>query len=489
MKVAVAQFIYESNTFNSKEAELACFRDQGVFLTESSAIETWARDSDSQLSGSLQVLRDSGCEVVPVFVAICGTPGGRLSVSCHDHLKQAFLTGLGSVSGVEAMLLHLHGAVCATGVDDVEGDWLRAIRETLGFGGPIVVSLDLHANVTSRMLQQVDAVTAYRTAPHIDFEETGKRAARILIELPETTSLSLAKIAGLFPPTATHHEREPFSLLLEKARQQEAAPEVIDVSLFPVQPWLDVEDLGSSVVVTTIEGGRGKHVARQLADSWYAGRRGWPTGLSRWETIIDRLRGPANDLLFLVDTADATTGGSSGSSSEAIRRLWPFRNEWEGLILLWVVSPKTINHTPNRAGETTIDLPELTLTGDIVFRGECRFRARGEAYQGQEVSCGNAVVLAAGNLRIVIAEQGCLCSDPAFYESVGLFPMEARAVHVKSLLGWQAGYGVGPERGLYFDGPGQTSLDFARLSFSPERRDLFPISPSPLNPVSLWQST
>jgi microcystin degradation protein MlrC len=102
---------------------------------------------------------------------------------------------------------------------------------------------------------------------------------------------------------------------------------------------------------------------------------------------------------------------------------------------------------------------------------------------------GRAVVLAAGQLRIVVSSRGTLGADPAFFECLGLAPEAALGVQVKSLMGWRAGYDAAPERGLVFDGPGATSLNFSRLPFTGARRELFPLTQSPLVPVSLWQSS
>lgn len=488
MRVALAQFIYESNTFNPELAEMSCFTERGVWLTEPAAIKTWARGTDTQLQRSMEVLAEAGHESVPVMVAVCGAPGGRMSAACHDALKSAFLDGLRGAGTLDAMVLHLHGAVAAEGIDDVEGDWLGTVRQELGFTGPLVVSLDLHANVTAVMLEHADAITAYRTAPHEDFAETGERAAQLLLDLPESTTRTMAKIAALIPPTSTHHEVGPFAEMLNRARDLQRPAGILDVSLFPVQPWLDVEGLGTSVVVTATDPAEGQRVAQQLAEGWYAQRFVWPTGLLAWDELQSRLEPRSDGPWLLVDTADATTGGSDGSSLAAVREFWPRRDNLVGTVLLWVVAPEMVSDDRKVGAQVQFDLPDLTVTGELTFAGECQFRPRGKAYTGQLISCGRAQVVASGQLRVIFTERGCLCSDPAFYEAVGLDPEGALAVHVKSLLGWQAGFGVGPERGLYFDGPGMTSLNFARLSFTGARRELWPINPSPPNPISLWQS-
>jgi microcystin degradation protein MlrC len=140
------------------------------------------------------------------------------------------------------------------------------------------------------------------------------------------------------------------------------------------------------------------------------------------------------------------------------------------------------------ATESRIGKPGVIVTGRVIFSGEGRYRARGLAYTGQEFSMGQAVVIAAGRLRIVVSGSGTLGSDPAFYECVGLQPAQALAVQAKSMMGWRAGYQVPAERGLIFDGPGFASLHFARMPFTGERRELFPVNEAPSHPISSWQS-
>ncbi|MFZ9681804.1 MAG: M81 family metallopeptidase [Cephaloticoccus sp.] len=485
MRVALAQFLYETNTFNPQEATLDVFTQAGVYLTVPTAVHAWSAGGDSQLQASLETLVAASVVAVPAFVAVCGAPGGRLGREAYAALRADFLHALRRVLPADALLLHLHGAVAATGTDDVEGDLLEAVRRELRFAGRVVVSLDLHAHVTPRMLQHSDLVTGYRTFPHQDFAETGRRAARLLLDAPTANSRTLAHVAALIPPTATHHAHGHFAEMLRRARAAEAEPGISDVSLFPVQPWMDVAELCTSVVVTASDPARGATVACELARSWWESRAGWDAGLLDWSIIITRLTEGKVGPWFLVDTADATTGGATGDSAEAIAQLWPRRDHLPGDVFLWVVDPHAAT---SDADSVALGSQQFSVTGPTTFRGECRFTARGGAYTGQTFSCGPTRVLAAGRLRIVITTTGSLCADPAFYECVCLKPADALAVQVKSLMGWQAGYGVPPERGLRFDGPGATSLHFARLPFTGARRELYPLQPEPVTPVTLWQS-
>ncbi|MDB6170260.1 MAG: hypothetical protein JWM88_3124 [Verrucomicrobia bacterium] len=489
MKVVLAQFIFETNTFNDAPAELELFTRGGTWLTEEAAIRSWCEVADTQMAGSLSVFDAAGWEARPVLVASCGTPAGRMSAACFAAIGSILLERLGAAGMADVIVLHLHGAACAEGEDDAEGNLLERVRRELGFSGPLVVSLDLHANVTRRMLIHADAITAYRTMPHLDFRATGERAARLALAGPAHTTRVLAKMAALIPPTDTHHAHGRFSEILTEARRIETLPGVLEASVFPVQPWMDVAEMGSSIVVTTSGGAEGESAAARLAQRWYDQRLEWKTGVQPWEKILATLRQPAEHPWILVDSADATTAGSSGASAEAIARLWPLREKLPGEVLLWVVDARACRAFQAGARGGRVGEGQVEITGDVIFSGEGNYRARGRAYTGLAFSMGQTVVLAAGRLRIVVSSAGTLGADPAFYECLRLEPIRALAVQVKSLMGWQAGYSAPAEWGLIFDGPGSASLDFARLPFTGERRDLFPMNPAPKAPVSRWQSS
>jgi len=490
MKAAVAQFIFESNTFNPEPVELELFTHGGTWQTTEPSVRAWAAQAPSQMSGSLRVLEAAGWQTAPVFAAMTGSPAGRLSPKCFAQLRSEMARALRAALPADALLLHLHGAACAVGEDDVEGHLLAMVRDELGYRGVVVLSLDLHANVTRRMLQHADAVTAYRTMPHSDFVETGARAARLALRGRRSRSRTLAKMAALIPPTDTSHTQGRFAQVLGQARRMETTPGIEDVSVFPVQPWLDVAEMGSSVVITSDNAALARPMAEELAAQWYAQRRDWRSGVLDWSEIKGRLQEQGGAPWILVDSADATTGGSAGRSAEALRQLLPLANRLPGAVLLWVVDRAAVAQAGGcRHGRFRLGRPPVEWTAEVIFAGEGRYRARGGAYTGQEFSMGRTVVLCGGQLRVVVSSEPVLGADPAFYECVGLVPDQALAVQVKSFMGWRAGFNAGGERGLIFDGPGCSSLLFSGLPFGIEQRArLFPLNENPPNPVTLWQS-
>ena len=486
MKAALAQFIFESNTFAPALAEINLFGKGGVFLENEAQVRAWAAGTDSQMHGSLEVLAAAGWETAPCFTALCGSPAGRLSAACFREISSTLLDRVAVAMPFDVLILHLHGAAAADGEDDPEGYLLEKVRTDLGYRGRVVLSLDLHANFTRRMLRYADAVTAYRTFPHMDFTATGERAARLALH-PGPFTRAAAKVSALMPPTNSTHFEGHLCDLLTRARELERRREnVLDVCILPVQPWMDIDELGSSVVITATEGGVPLDELQKLADEWYAQRHHWRNRLTPWPEILQKLRHKGPEPWVLADTADATSGGSPGHSAEALRRLLPLREELPGKVLLWVVDPGTVAAARRGATHFTTGDPPVSWEGRVIWTGEGNYKTRGGAYTGQALSMGEAAVIESGQIQLVACSYPALTPDPAFYECVGLQPDAALAVMAKNMTGWMAAFDAPWERGLLFDGPGVCTIDFASIPFTGSGRGLWPVDPDPANPVAIW---
>ena len=349
MKALLALFSYEANTFNPEvNAVEAAFRRNGAWRVGAAEVRDWALRGEGELTGSLAYLEERGWIAEPVFAASARSSGGRLDADGYQALRNTLRGALAAALPADAIILHLHGAACAVGVDDPEGDLLAMVRTELGFAGRVAVSLDLHGNVTRQMLASADVITAYRTFPHTDLQATGRRAAALALQ-PDATTRAVAKLGMLLPPTATCDQEGDFARMQALARQAEEAGDIDDVALLPVQPWLDIAELGSAVVVT----GRGDgpaRVARRLAEDWYAHRAGYPNGLMPMADILQALAVKAQRPWILADTADAITGGSSGRSAYVLQALLPQADAFTAPVLLQVVDPETVDRAT--AGET-----------------------------------------------------------------------------------------------------------------------------------------
>jgi microcystin degradation protein MlrC len=206
MNVFVAGFHHETNTFAPSPADWAAFTCGAGYpaYARGAVMLAKMRPSSTALGGFAHAADGFGWTLVPSVWA-GAMPSNRITTDAFERLCGEIIADAGEQmgrGGIDAIYLDLHGAGVAECADDAEGELLARLRAVVGPQMTIVANLDLHANVTARMLALTTAMTAYRTYPHIDMRETGARAARMLARRIGTA------------PRAMHAERVPFLLPL-----------------------------------------------------------------------------------------------------------------------------------------------------------------------------------------------------------------------------------------------------------------------------------
>jgi microcystin degradation protein MlrC len=204
MRILVAGFQHETNTFAPSKADWAAFESGAGYPASSHGAAMLARMGPTSLpmGGFIRDAQERGWTLVPSLWA-GATPSAQVTQEAFERIAATLLADARQ-GGFDAVYLDLHGAAVAEHVDDAEGELLERLRTVIGPSMPLVASLDLHANVTQRMLRHASAMTAFRTYPHIDMAETGARAAGLLAMLCQRDAA----------PFVTHHERLPFLLPL-----------------------------------------------------------------------------------------------------------------------------------------------------------------------------------------------------------------------------------------------------------------------------------
>lgn len=203
--IFVAGFHHETNTFAPSPADWPAFECGAGYPAYARGAEMLSRMEGSSLAigGFAEVARHLGWTLLPSVWA-GAMPSNRVTTAAFERICAEIVADL-QEDEFDAIYLDLHGAAVAEGCDDAEGELLRRIRAVVGPAMPIIASLDLHANVTERMLRLSSAMTAFRTYPHVDMRQTGARAAHMLAD-------RLAPRQGA--EWHQHHERVPFLLPL-----------------------------------------------------------------------------------------------------------------------------------------------------------------------------------------------------------------------------------------------------------------------------------
>lgn len=183
-RIAVGGFLHETNTFAPSPATYEDFLRGGGAppLSEGEAIFDAVADSNIGLCGFIDAPDSRAWTLIPTLWT-AASPSAHVTQDAFERIAARLLASIDKAMPLDGIYLDLHGAMVTQRFDDGEGELLRRVRALVGEEVPIVVSLDLHGNVTPEMVEQADMLIAYRTYPHVDMAETGARCAKALAKL------------------------------------------------------------------------------------------------------------------------------------------------------------------------------------------------------------------------------------------------------------------------------------------------------------------
>jgi microcystin degradation protein MlrC len=520
LRIAVAKFWHESNTFNSVETPLAAFETEGAYsgVKLGAAALPSGDDRNSELSGMLRAFAASSAtvEVVPLMSA--GTmPSGCWTDDAVLHLEGLLASQLAAAVGggpLDGVCLALHGAMASRADRDLDGRMLRLVRSAVGDGVPITAALDCHAVVTDEMAEHTLALVSYKTHPHLDLPETGERAATILLGalLGDTAPVQrLERLPMLLADCGTNvgELREIFA----EFAAVEATEGVLAASLNMAFPSLDSPEQGWTVVVVT--DGDAALADAQLAQLagrvWTAREALWDElekGVPMREALAQAAEARAaasgsadRTPVVITDAADNVGGGTPGDTPAVLKELLAHRSlltagrddDDDGLALLHVPDPDAIA-TLHASGATagsqiTVEVggkvdpiwgEPVAVTGVLQEWGQGPIEncAPGGAFGGTGplVETGELALIAVDNVRLVLSELKVQGPHPSIFTAVGLDPFaDAAVVLLKSGTGWEVTYQPRGCLMIRADCPGPMSYNCTSFAWEQLSRPIFPL--------------
>ena len=485
MRIGVARIWQETNTFSPKKTTLEDFHVNGLHLGAELLEHLAGLPELAGARAAAEACREP-VELVPILAAMAW-PAGRLTEQTFTHLRDGFGERLDACGHLDGLFVSLHGALSAETCDDVEGSLLVEVRRRRGPALPIVVSLDMHANITRAMMQAVDAAVGYHTCPHLDMEQTGRRAMEILIDTISgkiEPAMTWRKVPMIVPADRHNHVAGPLHELLDRLARVEATQGVLSCSLFPVQPWLDVESLGWSTLVVT--DGRGQ-LAQELADDlarecWRRRHEFFVEKVSPTEAVGQALATDGGPVV-ISDSADATNSGAPGNSTCLLKAMLDI-----GLTesaLLTMVAPNAVDQAYAAGIGATIEVEfgtvpvnpfsrPLTVIVRVVSFHDGTIRLQGHL-GNLVVNMGRTAVLAAGEVKIVASEvPGPGHVPPEFFARLDLDVKDAKIIVAKSPVGFRAGYEPIAAGIILCQSPGPACSDLTSLTWERRPAALFP---------------
>jgi microcystin degradation protein MlrC len=495
--VLIGQIEHETNTFSSLTTGMAEFRDASLHYGDDVIADL--AGTDTAIGGFLRVADDEDWDVMPT-VAADATPGGPVTAGARETLLDEVLDGI-ERTDPDGVLLALHGAMVSDTAGDREerrspsdrprlgdGYILERVRRAVGDDVPVMASLDLHANVSDRMVINADGLFGYDTYPHVDIGDTGETAAQALAATlrGELTPDIVVERAPLLPPLpALRTETEPMASLLAAAAEAEGS-DIPDVSVFGGFAHADVDHAGLSVVGVADRAVADdvREACRAIADEAVDRRKEFDRDYtSVGDAATEAAAWDRDGTLLLADISDNPGGGSAQDSTALLGALLDAGVEDAALATIY--DPEAVEAATEAGVGATVSLSlggrsgengdPLDVTGRVRLLSDGTYRNHGLMSTGLEVSFGRTALLEVDGIDVLIGSHRQQPYDPEAFRSQGITPERERVLVLKSTVHYRAAFEplVGAIREVAT--PGLCSPDLSRFDYEHVSRPIYPL--------------
>ncbi len=483
-RIAIGRFWTESHSFSPLLTGMEMFRCG--LLAEGNAMLEHLRGTRTEVGGYLHVLeQEEDLEILPTLAAQCMC-GGPLEQAVWESLRDRLLQPIEESLPLDGVLLSLHGAMLAEKEDDCCGALAAAVRNRIGPEVPLILTLDMHGNPTSQMVENSTAIIAYKTHPHRDFKERGEQSARLLLRAVRGEVRPQMRVTAL--PLMLGADTELQMELIAEGESMEESGEILASSIMYTTPGLDVADHHALTAVIVSDGDPEKatRIGQQLM--WKAwGRRHQVTGTRQQalhypEAISTALEHPAGTVV-MADWGDAVTAGFPGDDAELVNHL--LEQGVQERACLMVNDPPLVRRAMDAGVGNPVEGPIGGHWGHPYYKpvpvgGRVRLLFDGELPPSHDenpghliisnTSMGNtAVVQVADSVTVIATSVPVAQTEPTVFRAVGVEPADFRILLCKTVI----------QHRMHFAPIAAGFIDVASGRFGPysthwERQQVFP---------------
>lgn len=494
-RIAVGAFMLESNGHSplaTREEFAANYVAAGDEMRDD-----WESEHPrcpATLSGFIERMTARGAwSPVALYGAMVGA-SGPVEHGFFLEVVQQLETRLRATLPVDGVFLSLHGGAIGEKEPDPEGVVLERVRAIVGKDIPIVATLDLHANVSDRMVRNCDVLVAYRTNPHVDMAERGAESADLLRELLAGTraTAAMVKLPFIPPSVAQNTKSGPYADIIEFG-QSKVDARVMNISVVSGFSLGDCAKNGMSVTVTTRNDATlAATLARDIAQKTWDDRKRY---IPRLTSLDEATRmavacgaDPATPALLFADVADNPGGGGRGNTVWILEAFHKARVEGA---LLGIVFDPALAADAKRLGpggrfrarfnrdETHPLSGKFEADAQVVALHDGPIIGKRGISAGHTINLGLMALIQVGGIRVVVVSIRQQCKDIAMFECFGIDIAAARSVIVKSRGHFRAAFDIffPDERIVEVDAPGLTTPILTRVPYRNVPRPIFPLDP------------
>jgi microcystin degradation protein MlrC len=486
MRILIARMNHETNTFSPVETPLAAFGRNGPSYGRDAFNEN--KGMQTAMAAFIDAAERVHAEIVTP-VSASANPSGPVEASAYDAICNAIVS---AATGCDAVMLDLHGAMVAENSNDGEGDLLARVRALLP-DAPIAVALDLHGNVTQKMIDNADVIVSFKTYPHVDMYETGAHAARLLFDMIDGRAEPV--LAWRQPPLLTHTLRSATAEgAMKRAVDAARAAESDGMLAVSVLAGFSLADIAAPRISVVVVGNGARADAEAVAE-----RIAWQIWNERDDFVYHSaplaesvaqaasLARGADKPVLLLDHGDNCMSGGTCDTMDLLEEA--LKQGLEGIVSGPLCDPQAVAALASAGVGSTLTLTignkltsdalpsrsPLAVTGVVRALTDGEYVISGPTYTGQRAFMGRAAVLDTGPVKLVVTERTHEPWDLGVFESVGIDPRRARFLLLKSRMYCRPVFVPIAAALVECDSRGVTSSDYGLFSFEHVKRPVYPL--------------
>ena len=487
MRIAVGCIGHETNTFSPVLTTIDNFK-KGSYHHGDEIIAAF-RGTRTITGGFLDVAEQLNLQPVPLLWTFA-TPSGMVEQSAYQTLKAEFLTLLENAGELDGVLLDLHGAMVTDELEDAEGDLIQAVRETVGETW-IVTTLDLHANITAKMVHYSDVIIGFDTYPHVDCYERGFEAGQLLFGMNQgkiRPTMAYRQLPLLTAPPAQCTMKPPMTDVINALHTLETERGVVTATLSMGFPFADITDAGVSILVTTNgDMALAEAHADQFAANIWEMRAQFTFNLHTVEAAIEIANQTDGNPIVLADGADNPGGGGPCDGTTILQKF--IEADVQDAVIAVIADPESVAKAVeagvgnrvqlNVGGKTdTQHGAPVALTGSVKTLSDGRFILKGPMGRGTVGQMGTTAVIQVGGIEIILTERRIQPYDAEVLRSIGIEPKARKLIALKSAVHFRADYTPIAHQILDVDTPGVHSPNLFSYDYQKLRCPIYPLDPT-----------
>lgn len=422
-------------------------------------------------------------------------PGGPADQDFFDEFLDEIDAGLAAAGTLDGVFIVAHGAALSTESDDPDGDLFERVRQRVGPDVPIIGVFDLHANVSEKMIANLDVFVGYLENPHTDIRERGIEAAVHMRAMHGgmKTAVAMVKLPLVPPSIALLTAEGPYHDIIRYG-QTRLGGDIINVSIMAGFVFSDCPKNGFAAVVTARN--RNRTAALELARD--IGRQTWDMRerfYKRMTPLDDAVRQAVRvgadasaPALLLADVADNPGGGGRGNTTWLLEAL--VKAQARGVVIGVFNDPPLASQAHEHGIGATFEAHFNRSEGNVFsqpFSAHARVIALSDGVitgrhgmmKGIRSSMGLSALLRIAGVDIAVISNRQQCLDPVQLETLGVDLAATRSLVVKSRGHFRAGFNefFSPGQIVEVDCPGLTSPSLHTFAWTRLPRPVYPIDP------------